>query len=123
MVHLYAVSDACRHHRHAYFGSDKGQDLAANYDVIWLEHGATASSHADFFALPLAAVQRAEQDIPAKKRAMYRRRQVLLDDVFARLQAVLPGSGHNLGLQGEQGDVSDEMASAGPRPPVVDSLK
>ncbi|MFV7431272.1 MULTISPECIES: VirK/YbjX family protein [Pseudomonas] len=123
VAHLYAVSDACRHHRHAYFGSDKGHDLAANYDVIWLEHGATASSHADFFALPLAAVQRAEQDIPAKKRAMYRRRQVLLDDVFARLQAVLPGSGHNLGLQGEQGDVSDEMASAGPRPPVVDSLK
>ncbi|AEJ13340.1 MULTISPECIES: VirK/YbjX family protein [Pseudomonas] len=123
VAHLYAVSDACRHHRHAYFGNDKGHDLAANYDVIWLEHGATASSHADFFALPLAAVQRAEQDIPAKKRAMYRRRQVLLDDVFSRLQAVLPGSGHNLGLQGEQGDVSDEMASAGPRPPVVDSLK
>ncbi len=115
VAHLYAVSDACRHHRHAYFGTDKGQDLAANYDVIWLEHGATTSHHADFFALPLAAVQRAEQDIPAKKRAMYRRRQVLLDDVFTRLQAALPGSGHNLGLQGKQGDAPDEVVSAGRR--------
>lgn len=123
VAHLYAVSDACRHHRHTYFGSDKGQDLAANYDVIWLEHGAIASHHADFFALPLAAAQRAEQDIPAKKRAMYRRRQALLDNVFARLQAALPGSGHNLGLQGKQGDAPDEVASAGRRPPVVDSLK
>ncbi|MEE1901968.1 MULTISPECIES: VirK/YbjX family protein [unclassified Pseudomonas] len=123
VAHLYAVSDACRHHRHAYFGNDKGQDLAANYDVIWLEHGATASKYADFFALPLAAVQRAEQDIPAKKRAMYRRRQALLDDVFTRLQATLPGSGHNLGLQGKQEDAPDEVASAGRRPPVIDSLK
>ncbi len=123
VAHLYAVTDACRHHRHAYFGNHKGQDLAANYDVIWLEHGAIASNHADFLALPLAAAQRAEQDIPAKKRAMYRRRQALLDHVFARLQAALPGSGHNLGLQEEQGDAPDEPASAARRPPVVGNLE
>ncbi|RAM67198.1 VirK domain-containing protein [Pseudomonas putida] len=123
VAHLYAVTDACRHHRHAYFGNHKGQDLAANYDVIWLEHGAIASNHADFLALPLAAAQRAEQDIPAKKRAMYRRRQALLDHVFARLQAALPGSGHNLGLQEEQGDAADEPASAARRPPVVGNLE
>lgn len=123
VAHLYAVTDACRHHRHAYFGNDKGQDLAANYDVIWLEHGAIASNLADFLALPLTAAQRAEQDIPAKKRAMYRRRQALLDHVFARLQAALPGSGHNLGLQEEQGDAPDEPASAARRPPVVGNLE
>lgn len=123
VAHLYAVSDACRHHRHPYFGSDKAQDLAANYDVIWQENGATASNRDDFFTVPLAPAQRAEQDIPAKKRAMYRRRQALLDDVFIRLQAALPGSGHNLGLQGKQGDVFAVSASAVDRPPVVDSLK
>ncbi|WP_025754147.1 MULTISPECIES: VirK/YbjX family protein [unclassified Pseudomonas] len=123
VAHLYAVSDACRHHRHPYFGSDKAQDLAANYDVIWQENGATASNRDDFFAIPLAPAQRAEQDIPAKKRAMYRRRQALLDDVFIRLQAALPGSGHNLGLQGKQGDAFAVSASAVDRPPVVDSLK
>lgn len=123
VAHLYAVSDACRHHRHPYFGSDKAQDLAANYDVIWQENGATASNRDDFFTIPLAPAQRAEQDIPAKKRAMYRRRQALLDDVFIRLQAALPGSGHNLGLQGKQGDAFAVSASAVDRPPVVDSLK
>ena len=123
VAHLYAVSDACRHHRHPYFGSDKAQDLAANYDVIWQENGATASNRDDFFTIPLAPAQRAEQDIPAKKRAMYRRRQALLDDVFIRLQAALPGSGHNLGLQGKQGDAFALSASAVDRPPVVDSLK
>ncbi|MDD2135084.1 VirK/YbjX family protein [Pseudomonas kurunegalensis] len=123
VAHLYAVSDSCRHHRHPYFGSDKAQDLAANYDVIWQENGATASNRDDFFTIPLAPAQRAEQDIPAKKRAMYRRRQALLDDVFIRLQAALPGSGHNLGLQGKQGDAFAVSASAVDRPPVVDSLK
>lgn len=123
VAQLYAVSDACRHHRHPYFGSDKAQDLAANYDIIWQENGATASSRDDFFTIPLAPAQRAEQDIPAKKRAMYRRRQALLDDVFIRLQAALPGSGHNLGLQGKQGDAFAVSASAVDRPPVVDSLK
>ncbi|MMZ67354.1 hypothetical protein D1872_299330 [compost metagenome] len=54
---------------------------------------------------------------------MYRRRQALLDDVFTRLQATLPGSGHNLGLQGKQEDAPDEVASAERRPPVIDSLK
>ncbi|MEB6589173.1 MULTISPECIES: VirK/YbjX family protein [Pseudomonas] len=123
VVHLYAVSDACRHHRHPYFGSDKAQDLAANYDVIWQESGATASNREDFFAIPLAPAQRAEHDIPAKKRAMYRRRQALLDDVFACLQAALPGGSDNLGLQGKQGDAFAVSASAVDRPPVVDSLK
>ncbi|HEN8800617.1 DUF535 domain-containing protein [Pseudomonas sp. CM25] len=123
VTQLYAVSDACRHHRHPYFGNDKGQDLAANYDVIWQENAATASNREDFFAIPLAPAQRAEADIPAKKRAMYRRRQALLDDLFNRLQAALPSSGSNLGLQGKQGDAFVVSASAVDRPPVVDSLK
>ncbi|MCX2888152.1 MULTISPECIES: VirK/YbjX family protein [Pseudomonas] len=123
VTQLYAVSDASRHHRHPYFGSDKGQDLAANYDAIWQEHGAMASAREDFCNLPLAPAQRAEADIPAKKRAMYRRRQALLDDVFKRLQAALPGAGHNLGLQGKQGDAFAVSASAVGKPPVVDSLK
>nr|WP_225777935.1 VirK/YbjX family protein [Pseudomonas sp. Marseille-Q3773] len=121
--YLYAVNDACRHHRHAYFGNDKDRELAANYDAIWQEHGGMNCNRADFYELPLDPAQRAEQDIPSKKRAMYRRRQALLEDVFARLQAALAGSGHNLELQEKQGDAPDAGASAGRRPPVIDSLK
>lgn len=87
-----AVGDEFRHHRHPYFGADKGQDLAANYDTIWLENGATASPREGFFAIPLESSRRAADDIAAKKRAMYRRRHALLDDVFAHIEAALPGA-------------------------------
>ena len=55
--------------------------------------------------------------------AMATNRQAMLDDVFARLQAALPSSNHNLGLQGKQGDAFAVSASAVDGPPVVDSLK
>ncbi|VVM38409.1 hypothetical protein PS623_00145 [Pseudomonas fluorescens] len=91
VTRIYAVADAYRHHRHAYFGADKGEDLAANYDVIWLEHGAVASAYQDFYSLPVAAARRSVDDIAAKKRAMYRRRHALLDQVFASIEAAIPG--------------------------------
>lgn len=92
VARIYAVGDQCRHHRHPYFGVEKAQDLAANYDVIWQESGAETSAREDFFAIPLAAAKRNPEDIAPKKRAMYRRRNALLDDVFAKLEAALPGT-------------------------------
>ncbi|KHL75964.1 VirK domain-containing protein [Pseudomonas putida] len=92
VARIYAVGDQCRHHRHPYFGVEKAQDLAANYDVIWQESGAEASAREDFFVLPLAAARRNLEDIAPKKRAMYRRRNALLDDVFAKIEAALPGT-------------------------------
>lgn len=89
---VYAVADAYRHHRHPYFGVEKAQDLAANYDAIWLESGATPSEREDFFVIPLAQSKRSADDIAPKKRAMYRRRHVLLDDVFTQIEAALPGN-------------------------------
>ncbi|MNZ11465.1 D-inositol-3-phosphate glycosyltransferase [compost metagenome] len=96
---IYAVGDAYRHHRHPYFGAEKAQDLAANYDVIWLENGATPSAREDFFNIPLAQSMRAADDIAAKKRAMYRRRQALLDDVFAHIESALAGTDGQRQLQ------------------------
>jgi uncharacterized protein VirK/YbjX len=91
-VCIYAVGDDYRHHRHPYFGTDKHQDLAANYDVIWQENGAGPSDREDFFTIPLAPAQRAVEEVAAKKRAMYRRRHALLDDAFGQIQAALAGS-------------------------------
>lgn len=88
---IYAVADDCRHHRHPYFGADKAHELAANYDTIWQENGATASEREDFFSLPLASAQRAAEEVAPKKRAMYRRRQALLEALFARIDTFLPG--------------------------------
>ncbi|TDF84111.1 DUF535 family protein [Pseudomonas sp. H9] len=86
---IYAVGDAYRHHRHHYFGVEKAQELTANYDAIWQEHGATPSSLEDFFAFPLTPSMRSLDDIAPKKRAMYRRRQALLEDVFAHIETAL----------------------------------
>lgn len=89
VTRVLAVGDAFRHHRHPYFGAEKSQELAANYDVIWLESGAIASDREDFFAIPLDPAKRSAEDIAPKKRAMYRRRHALLDDVFAHIEGAL----------------------------------
>jgi len=88
---IYAIGDGYRHHRHPYFGAEKAQDLAANYDVIWLEHGAIPSEREDFFEIPMVLSKKALDCIPSKKRAMYRRRYELLDDIFTRIDSVLVG--------------------------------
>lgn len=89
---IYAVGDAYRHHRHAYFGAEKSQELAANYDVIWLEHGATPSEREDFFEMPMGPSRKPLDSIAAKKRAMYRRRYELLDSTFDKIDSVLKNS-------------------------------
>lgn len=89
---IYAVGDGYRHHRHPYFGAEKSQDLAANYDVIWLEHGATPSEREDFFEIPMEPSRKPLDSIAAKKRAMYRRRYELLDDTFKKIDSVLSAS-------------------------------
>lgn len=88
---IYAVGDGYRHHRHPYFGAEKTRDLAANYDVIWLEHGATPSERADFFEMPMGVSRKPLDSIAAKKRAMYRRRYELLDATFNKIDSVLKG--------------------------------
>lgn len=89
---IYAVGDGYRHHRHPYFGAHKALELAANYDVIWLEHGATPSEREDFFEIPMMLSRKPLDSIASKKRAMYRRRYELLDDTFKKIDGVLIGS-------------------------------
>lgn len=86
---IYAVGDGYRHHRHPYFGAHKALELAANYDVIWLEHGATPSEREDFFEIPMILSRKPLDSIASKKRAMYRRRYELLDDTFKKIDSVL----------------------------------
>lgn len=92
VARIYAVGDEYRHHRHPYFGAEKVQELAANYDVIWLEHGATPSEREDFFEIPMAPSAKPLESIAAKKRAMYRRRYELLDGTFRKIDGVLKRS-------------------------------
>lgn len=107
---IYAVGDGYRHHRHPYFGAEKSQELAANYDVIWLEHGATPSEREDFFDIPVSPSRKPLDTIAAKKRAMYRRRYELLESTFNKIDSVLKGSYSR--PRGASFDVPDTFTAA-----------
>ena len=79
---IYAVTDEFQIFKHEYFG---GHDVPGlNYDNVWEDRGGerTAPTH---FELPLGAARRAIEDVPAKKRSMYRRRYEMLDKIEAMI--------------------------------------
>ncbi len=79
---ILGVSEACRHHLHPYFGRKLRTTPSANYDEIWKDRGGVPAQEG-FFELPLRPPVRSESDIPARKRAMYRRRYELYDRIAA----------------------------------------
>lgn len=88
---ILAVADQNRHHRHPYFGIREQAKFSANYDDIWNDHEGVPGAAAGFYELPLMATQKSMADIPSKKRAMYRRRQELVDVVRAAVERALHG--------------------------------
>lgn len=66
----------------------KISDIRLSYDKVWRERGGIYNGNG-FFVLPVAGNRRSEEEIPARKRAMYRRRYELLRNVEAELCAVL----------------------------------
>ena len=83
---ILAVADGSRQHRSIYFGDAKASTLSINYDEIWLERGGIRQGP-DFFELSLEPQLKGLDDVPSKKRAMYRRRYELLHDLNLRMQA------------------------------------
>ena len=83
---ILAVADSHRQHRSGYFGDAKAGTLSLNYDEIWVERGGVAQG-TDSFELALDPQLRSLDDVPSKKRAMYRRRYELLHDLDRRMQA------------------------------------
>jgi len=78
---LLAVADENRHHRHKYFGAIQSSKLATSYDQIWIEHGGSQSPEPGFYEMPIQVTRRGPEEIPSKKRAMYRRRYEILDEI------------------------------------------
>jgi uncharacterized protein len=84
VTEIHAISDRGRHNRHAYFGQPIMRPLALNYDEIWRDRGGEPMNEW-FFALPLQSERRADSDIPAKKRSMYRQRYATLNAIEAQM--------------------------------------
>lgn len=66
--------------RGSYFSSKRGaEDLS--YDAIWTEFGGTVSEQSGMFEMPVALSVRGADEIPPKKRALYRRRYEFLEQM------------------------------------------
>lgn len=84
---VLGISENCRHHLHPYFGTKIQTTVSANYDEIWADRGGVACE-GGFFELPVTPSVRAEEDIPARKRAMYRRRYQFYERVRADVEVL-----------------------------------
>lgn len=84
---IHAVADAARQHRSKYFGAAKAATLILNYDEIWRERGGVKADDG-FFILSCTAPVRNLDDVPSKKRAMYRRRYELLFELENKLRSM-----------------------------------
>lgn len=63
--------------RSSYFDC-KTDKIHFKRDATWIEYGATLSQSHLMFELPVAVSTRKADDIPARKRAMYKRRYEML---------------------------------------------
>jgi uncharacterized protein VirK/YbjX len=85
---IYAVSNASRHHRNNYFGKKtKTGELTVNYDEVWIERGGILEG-SDFFVFSLNLQKKDIEQLPAKKRSMYRRRYEFLEITEVRMQEI-----------------------------------
>ena len=85
---IFAVSDASRHHRSSYFGRNaKNTELTLNYDEIWLERGG-ALENSDFYVFSVAPQIKNLDEVPSKKRSMYRKRFEFLEATEAQMLEV-----------------------------------
>lgn len=82
VTQIKAVSDLCRHHRSTYFRLPIDRQMPLDYDAIWIERGGIAIDDA-WWDIPLARPDR--DNIPAKKRALYRARYAMFDDLAAAM--------------------------------------
>lgn len=90
---VLAVADSNRQHQHSYFDPSQRAVLFASYDAIWTENG--ASPQADgLFALTPGLRRKDLTEVPSKKRSMYRKREVFLEECLAALTKVVQSALH-----------------------------
>lgn len=64
----------------------------STYDAIWSEHGGVKDAKLCFYRIPAHFSKRADADIPSNKRAQYRRRYQLIDDLQTKIRDRVSGS-------------------------------
>lgn len=80
--HIYAVADSQKIFRHKYFRNKSTPKL--DYDDVWRDRSGEPVAEG-YFELPLMGSRRPLEEVPAKKRSMYRRRYQMLDEIEAAM--------------------------------------
>jgi uncharacterized protein len=78
---IYAVSDKIQSYRKKHFIHLPGRhNIGFNYDTLWEEVGGTFEKNG-WVELPMDTPRKTSEEIPSRKRAMYKRRYQFLDDL------------------------------------------
>ena len=83
---IFAVTNA-GYYANNHVRSDR--KLKTSFGDFWSEVGGIETHDARFFELPLTETRKTVEEIPSHKRAQYRRRFALLDDLDAAIDATL----------------------------------
>ena len=84
--HIYAISDEAHcFMRRRYRGRVK---IKSSYDELWRDAGGAPAANG-FYAIPAAQSRRSLGNVPTRKRAQYRRRYALLDQLDAEVREKL----------------------------------
>lgn len=77
---ILAISDTYRHHHHAYFKGSLNKMLITHYNDTWIDHQGEELDNG-FYLIPVAEHRRNIADISSNKRAMYKRRYQMLNEI------------------------------------------
>ncbi len=77
---ILAISSEKRQHNSPYFGNTQKEKVMVVYNEIWLEHGGISLDNG-FYEIPAIVRHKDMSEIPSKKRASYRRRYEMLDQL------------------------------------------
>ena len=82
LKHIYAVSNE------GYYANNhirRDRKLKTDFGTFWEEAGGHVLADARFYELPLVETRKTMEEVPTRKRAVYRRRFAFLDDVDAQI--------------------------------------
>lgn len=81
--HIYAVTNS-GYYAMNHLRSDR--KLKTSFDDFWQEAGGTQCADSRFYELPLREQRKNAEEIPTRKRAVYRRRFALLDEIDSSIE-------------------------------------
>ncbi len=85
---ILAISDENRHHRHKRFSTLQNNLLKTNYNEKWIENQGVFLNNG-FYSLPIKKLRKDLAEVASNKRATYRRRYHIIDELEAATHLAL----------------------------------